>query len=263
MAEWGWVALAYSAAMLPAAALAKVGGSRRLACAAMAVVYAAVAWVTAPAQSLAVQLVVPGALLLVGYWMPGSVFGPPQPPLEAWLMRIDRQLFTRLALDERLRRAPAWLLEFLEACYVADYAVIGGGAIVAATGGAASVAAYWTVVLAAELTCYAALPWLRTRPPRALEPPGPFDERRLLMRRVNLAMLGRTSVQANTLPSGHVAGAVAAAFALAGTFPVVGAAFGALSLLIAVSVVVGRYHYVVDVVTGAIVALASALMLAS
>jgi membrane-associated phospholipid phosphatase len=39
---------------------------------------------------------------------------------------------------------------------------------------------------------------------------------------------------------------------------VVGAAFGVMSLLIAVSVVAGRYHYVVDVVAGAVVALGSA-----
>ena len=258
MAGWGWVALAYSAAMLVAAAFAPAARSRRIQCAAMAIVYGGIAWLTAPSPSLGVQLGVPGALLLTGYWLPGLVFGPPQPALEAWLMRIDRRVFARLALDDRLRRAPALVLEFLEACYLSVYLVVVGGAIFAAFDGTSMVARYWTVVLAAELLCYAALPWLRSRPPRALEPPGPFDERRLVMRRLNLAVLGRASVQANTLPSGHAAGAVAAALVLIALHPLVGGVLAVLALLIAVSAVTGRYHYFVDVVSAAALAAAVA-----
>lgn len=261
MAPWGWVAVGYGAAMVAAAACAPVRVSRRAGCAAMAVLYAAAGWALSPLPSPAVQLLVPGTLLLTGYWLPGLVFGPPQPALEAWLMRIDRRWFTRWSVDERLRRLPAWVLEGLEACYFADYLAIGGGAVFAAVNGTAMTARYWTAVLAAELLCYAALPWLRSRPPRTLEPPGPFDGRGLTIRRLNLAILGRASVQANTLPSGHVAGAVAAAAAIAATHPLTGIALGVLAALIAAAAVLGRYHYLVDVVAGAMVALAAVWLL--
>jgi membrane-associated phospholipid phosphatase len=257
MAVWGGVALVYSAAMLAAALFAPVAASRRILCAAMAIVYGGIAWLTAPLPSLGVQLGVPGGLLLAGYWMPRLVFGPVQPGLEAWLMRSDRWVFTRFAVAERLRQAPRLVLEGLEACYLSVYLVVGGGAIYAAFDGAAAVARYWNVVLAAELFCYVLLPWLRSRPPRALEPPSPFDEPAVVMRRVNLAVLGRASVQANTLPSGHVAGAMAAALALSGPHPLVGAALGVMAFLIAIAAVTGRYHYVVDVLTAAVVGLAA------
>jgi membrane-associated phospholipid phosphatase len=251
------VAVAYAAAMLPAAWLAPVTRARRSLCAAMTVVYAAAAWVASPVQVPAVQLVFPAVLLLAAYWLPGLVFGPPQPGLEAWLMRMDRRLFAWVRIDDRLRRAPRWALEVLEACYLSVYLLVGAGAILAAVEGAAPLSRYWTTVLAAELFCYALLPWLRSRPPRALEPPGPHDERQLVIRRLNLALLGHASVQANTLPSGHVAGAAAAAAAIAQAHPLTGALFGAVTALIAASAVLGRYHYAVDVVTGALVALAA------
>jgi membrane-associated phospholipid phosphatase len=250
--------VAYAAAMLPAAWLAPVTRARRILCAAMTAVYAAAAWVASPVQSPAVQLVVPAVLLLTAYWLPGLVFGPPQPALEAWLMRIDRWLFARFRIDDRLRHAPRLALEALEACYLSVYFLIGTGAILAAGDGATPLSRYWTAVLAAGLFCYALLPWLRSRPPRALEPSGPHDERPLVFRRLNLALLGRASVQANTLPSGHVAGAAAAAAAIAQAHPLTGVVFGMMAALIAASAVLGRYHYVVDVVTGAVVGLAAA-----
>jgi membrane-associated phospholipid phosphatase len=260
MERWGWVAVTYAAAMLPAAWLAPVTRARRLLCAAMTMVYAAAAWLVSPIQSPAVQLVVPAVLLLTGYWLPGLIFGPPQPALEAQLMRIDRRVFTRFGIDDRLRRAPRGALEALEACYLSVYIVVGAGAILTAIDGAAPLSRYWTVVLAAELVCYALLPWLRSRPPRALEPPGPHDERALAIRRLNMAILGGASVQANTLPSGHVAGAAAAAAAIALAHPLAGAVLGVLAALIGASAVLGRYHYFVDVLTGAIVALAAVWM---
>ena len=134
---------------------------------------------------------------------------------------------------------------------------MGLGAIIAATAGTDRIADYWSLVLASELACYGALPWLRSRPPRTLEEPGVMERRAPLVRRLNVSILDRASVQANTLPSGHVAGAVAAAL---GVWPV-DAAAGALLLVIAgaiaIAAVVGRYHYVVDCVAGASVALAA------
>jgi membrane-associated phospholipid phosphatase len=67
-------------------------------------------------------------------------------------------------------------------------------------------------------------------------------------------------VQANTIPSGHVAGAVAAGLAVISVSATAGWVLLGLALMIAVSAVVGRYHYAVDCVLGALVAVAAAFL---
>ena len=59
-------------------------------------------------------------------------------------------------------------------------------------------------MLAAEFVCFSALPWLQARPPRTLEP---TTARATTARRLNIAVLNHGSTQANTIPSGHAAGA--------------------------------------------------------
>ena len=209
-----------------------------------------------------VQLFVPGALLLIGYWLSGFFYRSPQVWLERFLLDSDRTVFEAGRINRALRKAPRWFLELLEASYASDYVVVGGGAIVAALVGRDSVTSYWSVVLTAELACYAALPWLRSRPPRILEGPAIIESRAPWLRRINTAILDGASVQANTLPSGHVAGAVAAALALGAVVPAVGVSFGVLAVLIALSAALCRYHYVVDCVSGAAVGVLAWLIVA-
>ncbi|MGH9661327.1 MAG: phosphatase PAP2 family protein, partial [Bryobacteraceae bacterium] len=99
---------------------------------------------------------------------------------------------------------------------------------------------------------------LRSRPPRVLEGPGLIDHRAPKLRRVNIAILNRASVQANTLPSGHVAGAVAAALAIWPVDATAAAVLAVLAVLIATAAALCRYHYVIDCVTGGAVALLAA-----
>jgi hypothetical protein len=254
MTVWAAVAAAYGI-VLAVAALAKPIERRAVAAAACAA-YAtlAIGSGTLP-RSLWVELFTPAVLLLAGYWLSGFFFRDPQPWLEAFLLRSDSQLMDRAGLKGWLQRSPRWVLEALEASYAADYAVVGIGAIVAAQHGVDAVTGYWSLVLSAELACYAALPWLRSRPPRALETTSVFDARAVTMRRLNVAILDRASVQANTIPSGHVAGALAAALAVLPLNAAIGGVLLAASVAIGVAAVAGRYHYVVDCVAGASVAL--------
>ena len=76
-----------------------------------------------------------------------------------------------------------------------------------------------------------------------------------VMRRVNDAIVGHGSIQVNTIPSGHVAGAVAAGLAVLSWLPVAGVVLLVIATLIAVAATLGRYHYAVDCVLGAGVAL--------
>jgi len=75
------------------------------------------------------------------------------------------------------------------------------------------------------------------------------------VRRLNLYMCGTTSIGWNTFPSGHVAGALAAALAVAEVVPSAAIPMTAGAVLIAISTVIGRYHYAVDGIAGALLTL--------
>jgi membrane-associated phospholipid phosphatase len=259
MALWGYIAGGYGVVLtLTASCLPRV--PRRAVAIVGSAAYACVAFGAGTLANFWIQLLVPGALLLAGYWLSGLLFATPQAWLERWLDATDRRTFAALRLDRWLRAVPSWVLELLEAAYVADYMVVGAGAIICAAAGVEAVSRYWAIVLAAELACYAALPFLRSRPPRVIEPPGVVVRRAPLLRRLNVAILDRASVQANTIPSGHVAGAVAAALAVMAVSTTAGWMLLAIAALIAVSAVVGRYHYAVDCALGALVAAAASLV---
>jgi membrane-associated phospholipid phosphatase len=209
-------------------------------------------------RSLPIEILVPAACLLAGYWLSGLFFIAPMARVEQWLLRIDQRGGVG-------RGACPWiLLEYLELAYVLVYAVVPAGAITLALGGHAdAVPRFWSVVLLAEFISYGLLPWVQTRPPRAIEmPPQAASPPVSMVRRFNLAVLGRASIQANTLPSGHAAGAVATALAVTSIMPTAGAAFVILAASIVIATVVGRYHYIVDSLLGVIVAAGAWYLLA-
>ena len=110
---------------------------------------------------------------------------------------------------------------------------------------------FWAVILITDFFCFGSLPWVQTRPPRALEPAEPWISS---IRSVNLRLLGSTSIQANTFPSGHAAEALASALlVLDAPAPIVGAMLIA-AFSVAAGAVLGRYHYLADALAGWIVA---------
>lgn len=252
MTIWALAGAAYGLVLAFAALTQPIRRRHVALAAALAFTLAALAAGTL-ADSFWINLLVPGGLLLAGYWLSGFFFRDPQPWLEAWLLRVDHVL----RAERWMQRAPRPVAEILELSYALDYAVVGGGALYAATFGTDAVAHYWSLVLASELASFAALPWLRSRPPRVIElgvADGGF-------RRLNTFILERASVQANTLPSGHVSGAVAAALGVMAVDLVAGSWLMVMAALIAIAATAGRYHYVVDCIAGAAVALAFWLLL--
>jgi membrane-associated phospholipid phosphatase len=69
-------------------------------------------------------------------------------------------------------------------------------------------------------------------------------------------MVQHLTIRVNTFPSGHAAGSLAVALAVVGAMPASGVLLLVLALAICVACVVGRYHYIVDVLAGAAVAIA-------
>ena len=207
--------------------------------------------------ALVVRDWMPAVQILIAYWISGAFVGLPMPKAEAWLAKWDRWLFDRAGVTRIAARAPRLILEALEAAYLSVYLVVPlGFAIVWFGAPDLDVRRYWTVVVASEVICYAMLPWIRTRPPRAIGDHLGIDAREVALRRVNLQVLHRGSIHANTVPSGHAAGALATALMVMEYMPIAGMVFLALAFAIMTGSIVGRYHYAMDSVLGALVALA-------
>jgi membrane-associated phospholipid phosphatase len=214
----------------------------------------------------------PLVLLLAGYRLAGLFYTAPQLGLERWLLAIDRRLGLDApearshrgrevvsadageAVRARLTRGAA---AGLEAAYLGVYLILPLGALTLVLAGAAdALDLYWATVLLSGFVCYGALPWIQTRPPRVVCAPRAKTGASPI-RRVNLAILERGSVGANTLPSGHAGTAVAAALVVLSQTPIVGAFFVATAALIVIATVTGRYHYAVDSLLGVVVGVAA------
>jgi hypothetical protein len=224
---------------------------------------AAVAWGAFAAfgrahLSPAFEVAIPSMILLVGYWLSGLLFVRPDLRIERSLQLIDHRLLTRSGLLAGFHASPRVVREFFELSYLLVYVAVPAGATTLVLAGHADhVARFWAVVLFAEFACYGMLPWIQTRPPRVIEPGAAMTSRVAAIRRVNLGLVNRASIQVNTVPSGHAAGALATALAVGSIMPLAGVVFLIAALSISIATVLGRYHYVVDTVLGLLVALAA------
>jgi hypothetical protein len=233
-------------------------GARRLALGASGIGLALTAF--SPAVSGVAILhdwVLPPTLLLLGYWGSGALFVAPMWRAEAILMRID----AALGIQKGSARMPRVVVELLELAYVGVYPLIPIALVLHLTlAPAPDLDRFWTVVLVTDYVCFGVLPWIQTRPPRALDGREPW---RSSVRRLNLGLLGAASIRVNTFPSGHAAEALAAALLVLGAPAPIVAWMALNALAISAGAVFGRYHYAADAVTGWIVALAVFLVLPS
>jgi hypothetical protein len=199
------------------------------------------------ANGFANTWILPGALLLIGYWSSGLLYVAPMPRLERALVDLD----AALRIQPLAGRCPRALAELLEFAYSGIYPmVLIALAIAMRHGGSAS--RFWTVILVTDYICFAMLPWFQTRPPRALGFDAPW---RSTWRAINLEILAGGSVQVNTFPSGHAAEALAAALLCLDAPALVVACMFFNAAAISAGAVFGRYHYAADALAGWLVAL--------
>jgi membrane-associated phospholipid phosphatase len=126
----------------------------------------------------------------------------------------------------------------------------GGFAALAIAGHSDRANRYWTMVLAADMGAFAPLSVFQTRPPWAIEPAPVLADSGI--HRLVSRVIKRATTGANTFPSGHVAVTIAVALGVIEPMPVAGAIFLGIAASIGVACVVGRYHYAVDVLAGAV-----------
>lgn len=253
-----WIAIGYFAYLAVVCWLRPLPIGRRIALAAIATFeIAAIAW-NAQAGITFLRLWAPAATILVGYYASGLLFIAPSPAMESWLAGWDRRLLGDPAI--RFARWPRPLLAVLEIAYMGCFVVIGAGFLVLVLYGRSDLAdRYWSLVVAAEFGSFAPLAFVQTRPPWAIERKPMLADRAI--HDLATQMVETFTIRANTFPSGHVAGSLAVAVAVSEALPAVGAALFGLALVIAIATVVGRYHYIVDGIAGAMLVFVLRLML--
>jgi membrane-associated phospholipid phosphatase len=196
------------------------------------------------------DLILPPALLLLGYRATGDLFIEPMPHAERALIAFDRAL----DVGRTAAALPRGAAELLEFAYAGVYPIIPIAlAIHLIFADQPDPDRFWAVILVTDFICFGMLPWVQTRPPRALEPAAPWHSS---FRRFNLRLLGTASIHVNTFPSGHAAEALAAALlSLGAPWPIAAWMF-VNAAAISAGAVLGRYHYAADALAGWAVALA-------
>ncbi|MFL6279226.1 MAG: phosphatase PAP2 family protein [Vicinamibacterales bacterium] len=203
----------------------------------------------APFHPLLHGWLMPPVLLLLGYWTSGLLFVAPMRHIEKMFALVDRLVHVRTFGSH----APASVAEFLEFSYAAVFALIPIAlALHVNLSAAPNPDRFWTVILVTDFICFAALPWIQTRPPRALESGEPWSSS---FRTFNLRWLGTASIQVNTFPSGHAAEAVAAALLVSNLRPAVFLLMLFNAAAVSAGAVFGRYHYAIDAFAGWLVAI--------
>jgi membrane-associated phospholipid phosphatase len=198
-------------------------------------------------------------LFLVPYWQTGQFFRHPNPQIQERLLAFDRWLLPAIAARSGTDHSPIGLL--LEMAYLFCYPLVPLGlAAIYLAGLRTEAGSFWFVVLISTYLCYAITPFVPAFPPRSLTggsaPAEVTNEVTNKGRRFNGWILKRGSIHAISFPSAHVASAFAIALVLLRYAPPIGMVFLVIAVLISLGAVVGRYHYALDVVLGAVTSLA-------
>jgi membrane-associated phospholipid phosphatase len=251
--SWEWLTLAYFAWLVVASWVRPLSAARRLRVILAGVgIGVVVVWVVRGGNGIVRQWV-PLLYILAGYFASGCFFVGSSPAFEAWLMRWDRRWF-----GDPPATFAAWplaLRSYLEVVYMGCFLLVPAGfAALLWMGRADLTDQYWTVLVATEFGSFASLALVSTRPPwvvehRTAQSSGAVD-------RLAAYAVRNVTIGANTFPSGHAAGSLGVAFAVLSASIPVGAVFLVLAIGICIACVAGRYHYAVDVIAGAALAIA-------
>lgn len=191
----------------------------------------------------------PLGFIPLAYWQTGYFVLPVNQRFQAKLQSFDRKFLRAIG------KGPA-LAFCLELAYLLVYPLVPIGLAALYLSGMGRYAEeFWNVVIPPAYLCYATFPFVQTLPPRAIEEGVRWERQGTKMRSLNLFVLRHVSIQANTFPSGHVAASLAIALELMRHTLLVGLVFLAVSIGIAAGAFTGRYHYALDVLIGAALAL--------
>lgn len=212
------------------------------------------AYFLAPTYVSAIRDWLTAALMLVPYWQTGQFFLGPNENIQTRLLALDQKWLPRIASASGTSRT--LIGQSLEIAYLFCYPLVPLGLATLYMAGLRSyVNIFWFVVLISTYVCYAITPFVPALPPRSIGKEQPSRSQSNRGRIINRWVLQHGSIHAISFPSAHVASALSVALVLLWLVPAAGLVFLAVSIWIAVAAVLGRYHYALDVLLGAITAL--------
>jgi membrane-associated phospholipid phosphatase len=198
----------------------------------------------------------PAALLLLPYWQAGQFFTGPDERIQKWLAQTDEKALYVLRRIVGSSENGGWA-RYFETAYLMCYPLVPIGVAALYLGHHRAAADfYWIVIVLASDICFTITIFVPAMPPRLI--PEQAAESRVAassVRKLNLEVLNRGSIQAITFPSAHVASTTAVALVLTRFMPLAGAIFLAIAASLAIGAFLGRYHYFLDVALGVLEAL--------
>lgn len=202
----------------------------------------------------------PAPLLLMAYREMGW-YAPAQHTYElerGWIL-WDRFLLYELGAKSAIESLGAWLPSVLEVCYSLVYTIPYFSLAVLYAYGLRHRADRFLFPFAfSVLAAYALFPYFPSEPPRTVFAGEDLPAFMTVFRRFNLWLVGSYGIHISVFPSAHCSGAFSGAFAMRYALPEkpwVWRLLLALAVSIALATVYGRYHYLVDALSGLTIAL--------
>ena len=251
MRSYEWITLGYYLVFAGLGWRRTLPWRRRAAVTGIAIVGFAGIWITVILESI-VRDWLPVLLIPLAYWQAGQFVLPLNQAFQKKLQKWDRKPLLAFGRFSTNTPVPRYLGLALEFAYLLCYPLVPCGlAALYLTGMGRFAEEFWNIVIPPAYLCYATFPFVQTLPPRAIENAVVWQPQQSGLRTLNLFLVRHVTTQANTFPSGHVAASLAIALELTRLAPAVGAIFLFFAIGIAGGAFIGRYHYAVDVLLGA------------
>lgn len=202
----------------------------------------------------------PAPLLLMAYREMGW-YAPAEHTYElerGWIL-WDRFFLYELGAKRAIESLGIWLPSALEISYSLVYTIpYFSLAVLYAYGLRRRADRFLFPFAFSVLAAYALFPYFPSEPPRTVFPGEDLPAAMTLFRRFNLWLVGSYGIHISVFPSAHCSGAFSGAFAMRYALPEkpwVWRFLLVLAVSIALATVYGRYHYLVDALSGLAIAL--------
>ena len=196
----------------------------------------------------------PALLMPMMYWQAGLLATTINKNFQRKLEATDEKLLGTWLAKLTRKSAYRGIAATLETAYLSCYILVPTGlAVLYLSNLRRHATDYWSVILPATYACYAFTAFVPTLPPRSIANDAVRPVRSTI-RTLNLWFVHRVTTELNTFPSAHVTSTLGGSLLVFHLVPRVGWALVLISIGIALGAVLGRYHYAVDVILGAILA---------
>lgn len=201
----------------------------------------------------------PAPLILLAYKEMGWLAQPHTDiRLETAWVQWDRLVLDHWGVKAALEAFGPLVPGFLELCYLLVYLMVPAAIALGTIYARDRIESLSFPLLATCLLTYGLFPYFPSEPPRTVFADDLVPQFQTIFRQINWYICGGYGIHTSVFPSGHVSSAIASTVGVYRLMPQRRWAWGSLAIVSAgifVATIYGRYHYLVDSVAGAFVAL--------